>query len=178
MAVLTTRFQTRLMVQDGYDCSTSTPIDDYWILTNANGMGGTPTWVEVNTGSNRPGPRYGQTAAYDPTSNELIIFGGTNGQRFGSFDDVWVLSNANGIGGSPAWTQLSTLGQAPGGAYWSTTYDPVSNTMTVVYRRPSGTSATQTELGEFRPGRRYTDFPSSRAAAAKRRQSTMLRETS
>ncbi len=120
-----------LMVQDGYDCSTSTPIDDYWILSNANGLGGTPTWVEVNTGSNRPGPRFGHNAAYDPTTNELIIFGGTNGQRFGNYEDLWVLSNANGIGGPAAWKQISTLGKPPAGEYWPFIYDPVSNVMTL-----------------------------------------------
>ncbi len=94
------------MVYGGYDCQTSTPLDDYWILSNANGLGGTPTWTELPTGLGGPGPRYGQTAVYDPNTNELILFAGFSGQRFGIYNDVWVITNANGIGGPPAWEEL------------------------------------------------------------------------
>lgn len=121
-----------LMVYGGYDCQTSAVLDDYWILSNANGLGGTPTWTELPTGLGGPGPRYGQTAVYDPSSNELILFAGLDGQRFGIYSDVWVITNANGIGGYPAWEELSAIGQIPDARFYSSAiYDVTNNVMTI-----------------------------------------------
>ena len=120
-----------LMIFGGQDCF-STTFSDVWVLSNANGVSGTPTWTELSL-SGGPGPRQAieQSVVYDATTNELILFGGSNGSGT-IFNDVWVLSNANGSGGSPVWTQLSPAGTPPaarGGN--SAIYDPGTNRMTI-----------------------------------------------
>src|SRR5262249_58394023 len=54
-------------------------------------------------------------SAYAPASNELILFGGQNGGGFAgaTFPEVWVLTNANGLGGTPVWTNAPFTGGAP-----------------------------------------------------------------
>src|ERR1039457_3882780 len=63
------------------------------------------------------------TAVYDPNSNRMIIFSG-NDCFSTSYNDVWVLSNANGLTGTPAWTQLTPTGASPSARYGaSAVYD-------------------------------------------------------
>ena len=110
-----------------------TPIDNnVYVLSNANGSGGTPTWTQLSTAGGPPAARDGASAVYDPTSNELIVFGGDNGSG-GRFNDTWVLSNANGLGGgTPTWTQLSTTGGPPSARVaHSAVYDVTNNRMIV-----------------------------------------------
>ena len=105
-----------------------------WVLSNANGLGGTPSWLPLSTAGGGPSPRVRHTAVYDPGSNSMIIFAGQDGSGFGcsTFSDVWVLSNANGLGGTPTWTQISPSGGPPAGQYSPTAvYDPGNNRMTV-----------------------------------------------
>lgn len=104
---------------------------DYWVLSHANGLGGTATWTYFSPLGGGPGPRDGQTAVYDAASNELILFGGSNNQSV-YFNDTWVLKNANGMAGTPVWQELfPTGGPPPDRAYSSAIYDPVSNAMTI-----------------------------------------------
>ena len=108
--------------------------NDVWVLTNANGQGGTPSWVQLSPVGGPPPPRTEHNSVYDQTNNRMIIFGGQNGGGFGcsTFGDVWVLSNANGLGGTPTWTQLSFTGSPATGQYGqSAVYDAVNNIMTV-----------------------------------------------
>jgi hypothetical protein len=87
---------------------------DTWVLTNANGVGGQPEWIQIAAGGG-PG-RYLASGVYDPIENRLIVFGGMSGLCLGfcsSHNDVWVLTNANGLGGIPMWNQLSTVGTPP-----------------------------------------------------------------
>lgn len=85
-----------------------------WVLTNANGLGGPATWTQII--ANIPDLANEPTAVYDPNSNRLILFGG-EGHFSGdpAKSDVWVLSNANGTGGTPQWTLLTPVGPAPPG---------------------------------------------------------------
>ena len=118
-----------LMIFGGDNCN-NVPFSDVWVLSNANGVGGTPTWTQL---SPAPGPaaRRSFGTVYDRGSNELILFGGYN-DAGGYFNDVWVLSNANGTGGTPVWSQLSPTGTLPAArANLSVTYDPASNHMTL-----------------------------------------------
>lgn len=111
-----------------------TPIaNNVWVLTNANGQGGTPAWQQLSTAGGPPPARHAQQAVYDPNTNSMIIWGGQNGGgSCGGYTDVWVLSNANGLGGTPTWAQLSPQGTAPLGDYYSNaTYDPTNNVMMV-----------------------------------------------
>ena len=102
----------RLIVFGGFSSGKGSDLNSVRILKDANGMG-VPEWITLSTSGNPPPPR-GEIAAgeYDPISNSLIIFGGstTQGQYF---NDVWVLTNANGTGGSAVWQQLSSIGETP-----------------------------------------------------------------
>jgi hypothetical protein len=92
--------------------------NDLWVLANANGNGGTPTWVQQAPLGNLPSPRYGHSAVYDSTNNRMFVFGGVNldevTQTETKSGDLWELDNANGLGGTPAWKELSQTGPAPG----------------------------------------------------------------
>lgn len=108
--------------------------NDVWVLGNANGVGGTPTWTQLSPSGGAPAPRGGHTAVYDPNTNRMIIFGGQNGSccASGTFQDTWVLTNANGLGGQPSWIQLSPSGGPPAGGYFaSAAYDAANNLLMV-----------------------------------------------
>ncbi len=102
--------------------------NDLWILTHANGLGGTPQWIQVAAVGGPPGPRRGHTAVYDPGTDRMIVFGGIG------WNDLWVLAGASGLGGAPEWTRLTAPGGPIGFGSWdarSAVYDPRSNRMTV-----------------------------------------------
>jgi hypothetical protein len=109
------RTTNRMIVYGGDDgAATPTVLGDAWVLTNANGSGGTPTWVALAPGS-APPARTGSAAVYDRTNNRLILFGGhtSPGVIGGALADAWVLSNASGLGGAPMWSSLSPSGSPP-----------------------------------------------------------------
>jgi len=97
------------------------PFGDIWILSNANGNGGTPTWIQLSPTGTAPMARTGQSATYDSSNNRMTIFGGIFSGI--TLTDAWVLTFANGIGGTPAWSQIPTQGTAPSVAYHSAVYD-------------------------------------------------------
>jgi hypothetical protein len=119
-----------MIVFGGDDCF-GTDFNDVWVLTNADGSSGNPTWAKLSPSGTPPTARSGFGAVYDPNTNRMMIFGGlTSG--FSLFNDVWVLTNANGLGGTPAWTKLSPSGTPPcAREYPSATYDIVNNLMTI-----------------------------------------------
>jgi hypothetical protein len=107
-----------------------------WVLDHANGLGGTPTWIHLFPTGTPPGPRQGHQAVYDPNTNSMIVWAGQNGGGApcapDAYSDVWVLSNANGIGGTPQWTRLLPTGGPPAGRYFSTAvYDSPNNILIV-----------------------------------------------
>ena len=51
-------------------------VGDTWTLSNASGGGSGPTWAMLVPGGNAGPPFYLNTAIYDPTSNEVVSFGG------------------------------------------------------------------------------------------------------
>ena len=95
--------------------------DNVFVLSNANGLGGTPTWTQLFPTGGPPPARQGHQAVYDPSTNSMIVWAGQNGggQQCSpdAFSDVWVLSHANGLGGTPNWVQLSPTGGPPAGQY-------------------------------------------------------------
>lgn len=106
--------------------------NDVWVLTNANGLGGTPEWISLFPTGGAPTGRAGHRAVYDSASNRMIVFGGGNNGIMSVPNDVWVLTNANGLGGTPAWIQLNQTGQIPPPTEaHSATYDPTTNRMTI-----------------------------------------------
>jgi hypothetical protein len=108
--------------------------NDVWVLTNADGTTGTPTWLQLSITGQTPPPRGGHAAAYDPATNSLIVYGGSEslnglgGCPCNSYSDTWVLSNANGASSQPpAWTQLAPTGTAPTLAQTAFAYDSAQN---------------------------------------------------
>ena len=109
-----------------------------WVLSHANGSGGTPTWTLLAPSGAQPPPRENSVAAYDAANNRLIVYGGDDGNSQ-IFNDVWVLTNANGTGGTPTWTNLNPAGAAPQnldtpGAF----YDAIHNRLIVTGGNSSG----------------------------------------
>jgi hypothetical protein len=107
--------------------------DDVWVLSHANGLGGTPAWTQLHPAGSSPAGRSGQSAIYNDTSNRMVVFGGSHCIAYACSDlnDAWVLSNANGDG-TPYWTQLSPTGTPPVQRFEHTAvYDPATNRMVV-----------------------------------------------
>ncbi len=77
-----------------------------WILTNANGTGGTPQWTELQATGTPPNVNIESTAVYDRAANRLVVYGGGYGYTSPALANIWVLTNANGLGGTPAWSEI------------------------------------------------------------------------
>jgi hypothetical protein len=130
-AVLDT-VNNRMIIFGGFEGYALPVENDVWVLENANGIGGTPTWVQLNPAGSLPPARSNHSAVYNPTTNRMIIFGGNNGANT-EFSDVWVLENANGLGGIPTWVNSiaqDTSGIAPRDSH-TAVYDVVNNRMTI-----------------------------------------------
>ncbi len=120
----------RMVVFGGATSSTSC-LNDLWALDDANSAHGTPAWLSLTATGTAPLPRTSQSIAYDPATNVLMVYGGTNCAG-GYFSDVWVLSNADGEGGTPAWSQLTPSGGGPAAREnASVIYDSVNNVLTM-----------------------------------------------
>jgi len=119
----------RMVVFGGNDCFL-TSYNDVWVLSNANGLGGTPTWSQLAPAGTPPAARAAASAVYDPVNNVMIVFGGA---ATGSVlqGDLWILTNANGLGGTPTWTQVSTAVSPPARSGHTAVYDGASNRMTI-----------------------------------------------
>lgn len=120
----------RLIVYGGCLVNCSPARHRVFVLTNANGLGGTPVWSESTV--TNPQPRVDHSAVYDAASNSMITFGGHFAFYGTDQNDTRVLSNANGLASPSAWTTLATLGGPPGirGRH-SAIYDPATNRMTI-----------------------------------------------
>lgn len=79
-----------------------------WVLTNANGLGGTATWIDLVPSGTAPTDNGASTVVYDTNTNQLIVYGGCSANCGSPLPDVAVLSHANGLGGTPAWSQNAT----------------------------------------------------------------------
>jgi hypothetical protein len=79
-----------------------------WVLTNANGIGGAANWTQLTPTGSAPVNDAYPSVVYDAIANQLIVYGGCSANCGSPLADVAVLSNANGLGGSPTWTQSTT----------------------------------------------------------------------
>jgi hypothetical protein len=86
--------------QPGY-CLGCGGFNDVWVLENANGLTGTPQWVQLAPNGGPPANRNNQVAVYDSANNNMIMFGGAGDIGVGILSDTWVLSNANGEAPGP-----------------------------------------------------------------------------
>jgi hypothetical protein len=78
--------------------TTSGTENDVWVLENANGLSGTQHWTELLPGGSLPHPRYMMSAVFKPGTNRMTIFGGEcYSDSKTRYNDVWVLTDANGI---------------------------------------------------------------------------------
>ena len=121
----------RLIVFGGLDVDYYTTqgwYNDVWVLVDANGVGN-PQWQQLQPTGTPPAPRYYAGTAYDPTSNRLILVGGAG--QSGYLGDVWVLTNANGLGGTPAWISYPAVGPE-GRSGQHLAYDPATKRAVMV----------------------------------------------
>jgi hypothetical protein len=120
----------RLIVYGGATQSGAYP-GDVWVLSNANGVGGTPTWFQLIPLGSVPPARGAHTAIYDLANNRMTIYGGGGLSGPNPRSDSWVLTNSDGTGGSPTWTEIGPLSNAPARSFASAVYDPVGNNMII-----------------------------------------------
>lgn len=89
--------------------------DQLWMLSNANAVSGTPAWTQLTPGGDRITGRFGHIAVYDPDLNAMIVYGGHTAPDGVWTNELWVLRNANGTGGTPGWTRIQPQGDSPTG---------------------------------------------------------------
>ena len=108
-------------------------VNDVWVLKNANGLGGTPSWVRLTPMGKSPELREWHSAVYDAANNRMVVFGGFTAYYKSFFDEVWILTSANGLAGTPGWVRLMPTGSVPDllrGDH-SAVYDAANNRMVV-----------------------------------------------
>lgn len=87
-------------------------LSDVWTLSNANGKGtGGSTWTQLNPSGGPPAARSGHWAVYNPASGTMYI--GSGNAYSGMMSDTWQLTAANGLNGTPVWSELNTTGNLP-----------------------------------------------------------------
>lgn len=114
-------------------------LNDLWVLDDANSANGTPAWVPLSPTGTLPPARLNHNAAYDPSTNTLIVFGGSNCAG-GYLSDVWVVSNANGEAGTPRWRHLLPSGVAPSARENSSAIYDSANNMLTIYAGDAGST--------------------------------------
>ena len=121
---------TNRMIVFGGTNGVTNGLNDVWILANANDEGGAPAWIAATPLGTPPSPRYHHSAIYDATSNQMVVFGGL--ELSGPVNDLWAPSHANGVGGTPTWSQIVSTGGVPAGRYGhSAVYDPATSRMVI-----------------------------------------------
>jgi len=123
-----------MIVFGGQTANTPDNQNDVMLLSHANGLGGTPQWTTLipNGAAGSPPARHYQSAVYDSVNKRMIVFGGCGGGCLPALNDVWVLENADGTTGIPAWTQLSPFGTPPAPRVGlAAVYDPGTNSMII-----------------------------------------------
>ena len=101
----------RLIIFGGDSGTTGKGTNGVSVLLNANGQGESPAWgtLQVSSSGDLPTARAFQSAVYDSATNQMVVFGGNDSEGL-AYNDVWVLSNANGRGGAAGWTKLQPTG--------------------------------------------------------------------
>ena len=76
-----------------------------------------------------PGRRSGAATAYDDAGDRLLAFGGAGDE--GDAADLWILSNATGAGGAPAWRVVTLDGGPSPRRRASAVYDEASDRLVI-----------------------------------------------
>ncbi len=139
--------RNRLLIFGGLD-STGVNLNDTWVLTLSN----TPVWVQLLR-AGAPPERRSAAMIYDPTRDQIVVYGG-----FGvapDLSDTWVL----GLGTSSGWIPVFASNPPPGRHNHTAIYDPVRDRMVIF----GGGTDTQTyndawalPLGGFQPWSKLT----------------------
>ena len=96
----------------------SHPTDTY-VLTDADGTGGTPNWMLLPVSGGVPPGRHAHRMVYDSANNRLIIYGGCLGGCTPTTGDTWALSNADGSqAGASSWTLVNNGSGGPVPRIW------------------------------------------------------------
>lgn len=116
-----------------YSDTTGTLYDETWVIRNVITS---PSWDKLNPAGTLPSARRDASAVYDAAGNRMIIFAGNTSTAYstdpsGRTNDTWILSDANGIGGTPAWSQLNTLNKPPARSGHTAVFDGASKRMVV-----------------------------------------------
>jgi len=85
-------------------------LGDSWHLTAA---GHEATWTQLTASDDAPAARFFSCHGC-PSDSEVLLFGGTDSSGDDALNDTW---QATVSGGTVAWTQLATSGDAPGARY-------------------------------------------------------------
>lgn len=124
------RLSNRLIVFGGRGGGLA--FNDAWVLSNANGLGGTPQWMQLLPGGIAPAPRGGHVMFYDSGQNRCVVFGGGDEQANPVFNDSWILTEANGLGGISQWIHLDPDGGPPPARFWpSAGYSTMANRLII-----------------------------------------------
>jgi hypothetical protein len=81
-------------------------LGDVWALS----LSGTPAWSQLSPTGTPPAPRFLAGSTRNPLTNQMVIFGGTDGSLF---QDAWTLS----LSGFPAWAPIGASGAPPSARY-------------------------------------------------------------
>jgi hypothetical protein len=120
----------RLIVFGGGRAFAGTDMNDVWVMTEDTG--GAAVWSQLSPQGTPPAARSLMAYYYDASSNSLVIFGGytyvSPPSTYVYYNDVWVLSHANGLGGGSTWTQVTPSGGHPSSHALSTiVFDQLSD---------------------------------------------------
>src|ERR1041384_3691263 len=94
----------RMIIYGGQDSSGIT-LSDVWVLTNGNGIGGSPPGVQLQPAVAGPASVL-PVVGYDASNNRLIVFATIAPSGQSPQNQSWVLTNADGVSGTPSWMQL------------------------------------------------------------------------
>ena len=93
--------------------------DDVRVLAPA-AAGGPMTWRRLSPVGEGPAARFGAAVTWDPASERLLVYGGSNGAAAAGlnyvFSDAWLLT---GTGGLAEWVRVDGGGTAPVGRFWA-----------------------------------------------------------
>ena len=80
--------------------------NDTWALD----LSADPAWSPVATQGTPPPSRYWHASAWDPKRDQLVVYGGYDGDPYHPWGDLWALSFT---GGTPTWSPIAPAGPAP-----------------------------------------------------------------
>jgi len=90
----------------GFVCCAGPASNQVWLLSNASGSAGTPTWSNPTPSGMPPSARVGPVGSYSGNFNNDLFFGGSD------TNSLWGLSDANGSG-AMAWKPFLPTGTPP-----------------------------------------------------------------